>query len=507
LIDVESQLKKLQSTILDPQVLNWVMQGGARGVRERILRIDYGVIRSVVDRVPLLNAVVKTRVNQVLPFSQYVTEDEAKDGMKGFHFVLKRGDKLDEQEVDQLREFIEQTGVIYSSDREDDFSDYLQMVVREIGTIDQIATELQYNLEGDVTAFRLLDGATVKRVADDYPKKNVKFVQVVDSKLIEEFNDNNLLFDYKNKRVDIRYRGYGYSDVEMCIDLITTLLFGYNHLRDQFVRDKIPRGFISVMGDIDPAGISSIQQYWYSAMSGAGGQWAIPILPSGKDGVGIEFKSLSTSNRDMEYHRGMMFLSSIIAAVFSIDLAELGIKAEDASSVIGANEVGPRVESSKDRGLTSLLMFISQHMNKVLRKTLWSDKYRFAFTGVEPRDQVRAVSILKDRLATDLTINDILRRDGRKERDERWANIILNPHVVQMELQQQNAMQSSEEEYSWEDNTETPEEPAYENENTESESEEEEDITKSLHVEDIETWDDWQKAFDIRTKALERNTK
>jgi len=152
-------------------------------------------------------------------------------------------------------------------------------------------------------------------------------------------------------------------------------------------------------------------------------------------------------------------------------------------------------------------MFISQHMNKVLRKTLWSDKYRFAFTGVEPRDQVRAVSILKDRLATDLTINDILRRDGRKERDERWANIILNPHVVQMELQQQNAMQSSEEEYSWEDNTETPEEPAYENENTESESEEEEDITKSLHVEDIETWDDWQKAFDIRTKALERNTK
>lgn len=512
LVDAESSIKKLKSAIMDPQVINWMTQGGMRGVRERLLKVDYAVIRNVVDRVPLLNAIVKTRINQVLPFSEYVSEDRAKDGEKGFRIVPVVDGKIDEEEVRQIREFISQTGLIYSPDREDNFSDYLQMLVREIGTIDQVATELQYNLAGDVVAFRLLDGATIKRVDAEYGKKGVKFVQIVDDVLMEEFNENNLIFDYKNKRADIRFRGYGYSDAEMAIDLITTLLFGYNHLRDQFVRDKMPRGFISVMGDIDPKGISAIQQYWYSAMSGAGGQWAIPILPSGKDGVGIDFKAIGTSNKEMEYHRGMMFLSSIICAVFSIDMAELGIKAEDSSSVIGANEVGPRIEASKDRGLDSLLMFISQHMNKVLRKTRWGKKYRFMFSGQEVRDQLKMTQIMQARLTTDLTINDILKKEGKEERDEEWAKIILNPLVVQMvmaEKQQQASGgmggQSPEGEYEGGYEEYEPEEG--------KESESEEESTPELEAEqDNEAeevakaldWDTWRKKFMGRTSEIER---
>jgi hypothetical protein len=370
------------------------------------------------------------------------------------------------------------------------------MFVREVCTIDQIATELIYNLAGQVAAFRLLDAATVKRTADDYPKKDVKFVQIVDDKLEAEFNHNNMIFDYKNRRVDIRYRGYGYSDCEMAIDLITTLLFGYNHLRDQFVKDKMPRGFISVMGDIDPQGITAIQQYWYSAMSGAGGQWAIPILPSGKDGVGLDFKSIGQSNKDMEYHRGMMFLSSVIAAVFSIDLAELGIKAEDSSSIIGANEIGPRVQSSKDRGLTSLMMFTSQHMNKILRKI--TTDYKFSFTGMEVEDELKKAQIIKARLETDLTINDILRKQGREEIDEEYANVVLNQLAVQIYMnskqQEQGAGPEGEgDEFQGLWGEEEPEE-------------EEKPVEKSLYDEDggLVGWDEWKAAFDRRTDMLRK---
>ncbi|RDE12139.1 MAG: hypothetical protein C4K49_10680 [Candidatus Thorarchaeota archaeon] len=514
LVDVEAKLKKLESDILDPSVVNWMLRGGMRGIRERLLKVDYAVVRNVVDRVPLLNAIVKTRINQVLPFSVYVSEDRVKDGEKGFRVVPIVDENVDDEEVKQIREFIEQTGVVYSSEREDDFSDYLQMLVREIGTIDQIGTELQYNLGGDVAAFRLLDGATLKRTSEDYPKKDIRFVQVIDDKLIEEFNDNNLIFDYKNKRVDIRFRGYGYSDAEMAIDLITTLLFGYNHLRDQFVRDKIPRGFISVMGDIDSKGVTAIQQYWYSAMSGAGGQWALPILPSGKDGVGLDFKAIGTSNKEMEYHRGMMFLSSIICAVFAIDMAELGIKAEDSTSVIGANEIGPRIEASKDRGLDSLLMFISQHMNKIMRKTCWGKKYRFAFSGQEVKDQMKLTQIMQARLQTDLTINDILKKEGKEERKEDWANIILNPLVVQMVMSEKNAaaqkeaqeaqqnmfgneMFGEQESGSSEGGVEQEEEESPEGE--EGQAEQEEEVAKSQS----DDWSTWRKKFAGRTRERE----
>ncbi|MBA7556977.1 hypothetical protein ES705_49705 [subsurface metagenome] len=72
--------------------------------------------------------------------------------------------------------------------------------------------------------------------------------------------------------------------------MITTLLFVYNYLKDQLIRDRIPKGFISVMGDASKPQLDVIRNYWYAAMSGAGGSWNIPIVPSGKEGVGINFK-------------------------------------------------------------------------------------------------------------------------------------------------------------------------------------------------------------------------
>jgi len=504
IVDLNSQLKKLQTAFLDPNIINWMVRGGAKGVRERLLKIDYSVLRNIVDRVPLLNAIIKTRINQVLGFTRYVTEDQAREGEKGFRLVAteEEGGKADPEEIKLLVKFIKQTGYDYSSEREDDFSDYLQMIVRETCTIDQIATEIQYNLRGQPAAYWVVDGATLKRTTPEYPKKNVAFIQVLDDVIKEEYNHNNLVFDYKNKRADVRFRGYGYSDVEMAIDLITTLLFGYNHLRDQFVRDKMPRGFISVMGDIDTKGLTAIQQYWYSAMSGAGGQWAIPILPSGKDGVGIDFKAIGTSNKDMEYHKGMMFVSSLIAAVFSIDLAELGIKADDATHVFGANEMTPRVEASKDRGLDSLLMFMEQHLNKVLRKV--TTKYELKFSGVDPVDQLRKTEILTKRLGVDMTINEILEKQGKEKMDRPYADEILNQFTVQLLIQDKQAQQAQEGMMGGSPGEGSEGEDMDFPEIGEGESLLEGEESKKSMQGDWKSWDDYVKEFDRLTRRKEK---
>ena len=83
------------------------------------------------------------------------------------------------------------------------------------------------------------------------------------------------------------------------------------------------------MGDAGKPQLDAIRNYWYAAMSGAGGSWNIPIVPSGKEGVGIDFKLLGHNNKDMEYHKMMLFLSSMIAAVFSIDLMVYYVKVSE----------------------------------------------------------------------------------------------------------------------------------------------------------------------------------
>jgi hypothetical protein len=63
-------------------------------------------------------------------------------------------EKLSEKKIYTLSDFIEQTGFSYDPEREDDFMDYMQMLVRETMIIDQISTEIQYNRVGETVATR-----------------------------------------------------------------------------------------------------------------------------------------------------------------------------------------------------------------------------------------------------------------------------------------------------------------------------------------------------------------
>lgn len=430
-INPDSTIRKLTSQLVDPRVQTWLWQGAA-GVRERIMQLDFNVLRKVVGQIPLINGIINTRQDQIAPFLRYATEE----GERGFRFEIEnrtedfRGDEIDEDEVMQLTTFVEQTGLLFDPDREDDFSDYVSMMVRDIYEIDQVATEIQYNRMGQPVAFWALDGATISRVADESRfKRGIRFVQRIDEKIYEEYKAEQLIFDYKYKRSDIRYRGYGYSPVEQCVNVVTTLLFGYNYIRDQLTRDRVPKGFISVMGDVGKTEMDAIRSYWYSAMSGAGAQWNIPILPSGKDGVGVDFKTLGHNNKDMEYHKTMMFISSLVGAVFSIDLAELGIKTDDSTSIIGEN-AEPRIQASKDRGLASMLSFIEQHVNKVVRKV--TKKYRFRFVGLEQEDEQKKAEVRNKQIMGWRTINEIREEDGLDLFDEDWAKMPMNTQAVQM---------------------------------------------------------------------------
>lgn len=443
LITTSATVSKLHSVLTSPEVMGYLQSGMFQGVREKILRVNFQTIRNVVDRIPLVNAIILLRTDQVIPFCRYSQDDNE----PGYHFERVDGKQWtdkDDKVAEKLCEFFNQTGFIQDSDREDDLSDYVSLLTRETLTIDQIATEMQRNRKGEVVAFWLLDASSIKRVdprLSTFPKK-IKFVQQIENKIYNQYSDEYLLFDHKNKRADIRFRGYGYSSTEQAIDLITTLLFGYNYIRDQLLRDRVPKGFLSVMGDVGQPQLDSIRRYWYSAMSGAGGQWNIPILPSGKEGVGVEFKHLGFSNRDMEYHKLMMFVSTVVGAVFGIDLAELGIKTDDSTSLIGEN-VEPRIQASKDRGLTSLLFFIGQHLNKILRKV--TTEYRFKFVGMVRENEAIKWDVVRKKIESAYTINEIREMEGEEPIDEAYADVVLNPQAVQIYQQdRQNEQQAKQ---------------------------------------------------------------
>lgn len=436
----ESTLRQLQTQLTDPRLLQFVWSG-ARGVRERIMKLNFDVLRNSVDRLPLINGIINARIDQIMPYCKFAEED----GDRGFAFKLndRRMDEKEynDSEVDLLVDFVSRTGYEYDPMREDDFADFVQMIIRETLVIDQIATEIQWNRIGDARAFWLLDGSTIKRVTEESQfARGVRFVQQIDEQIYNEFRGEDIVFDYKFKRADIRYRGYGYSPVEQAIDVITTLLFGYNYIRDQLMRDRVPKGFIAVMGDVGKPEMDAIRSYWWSAMTGAGAQFNIPILPSGKDGVGVDFKTIGSNNKDMEFNKTLNFVSSLVAAVYSMDLLELGIKTDFTNQVIGENPE-PRIASSKDRGLHSLLMFIQQYMNKIIRKV--GDKYKFEFVGLIQDDEDQKAGTRTKQIGAWRTIDEIREEDGLEPFDEEWSKMPLHPQAVQLFLSAKQAEEQS----------------------------------------------------------------
>lgn len=452
MVNMDATMKKLQTQLTDPNLNMWTFTG-AKGVRERMLKVNYDTLRNLVDRLPIVNVIINTRADQLQPYTKFSTDPRE----PGFTIIPKNPEKAKKQRIEReaddkvkaLGDFFEQTGFLYDPDREDDFSDYVQQFVRDTLSIDQIATEIQPNRVGEAAAFWSLDGATIKRVNEESEfAKGIRFVQEIEDKIYNTYTNDQIVFDYKYKRSDVRFRGYGYSPLEQSIDLITTLLFGYNYIRDQLVRDRMPKGFISVMGDVSKPQLDSIRSYWYAAMSGAGGQWNIPILPSGKDGIGIDFKTLNQSNKDMEYHKLMQFVSSTVSAVFGFDLTEAGINSEESKPLVGNNGEAPQIQNSKERGKESMLAFLEQHMNKILRKV--TTDYRFEFTGLNVEDESRREEVRTKRLKTTETINSLRHEDGKDPIEEDYADVVLNEQAVQIYMsskqqeQQEKMMQQQQ---------------------------------------------------------------
>jgi hypothetical protein len=438
---IDELTKRLQTVLAQPAFMGYMRSSYSKGVKDKLLKIDQRTIRNIIDRVPLISAVINVRTAQVKRFLHYIPPKETGTGFEFFH---RNPDHKPTQEdikvFNRLASFLNNTGYEHDDDREDDFSDFIDMLVRDELSIDEIATELQRNRRGDVIAFWALDGATIKRIdPEEFNKNNsefqvtpdIRYAQVVEGRITNLYAPRDIIYDFKNRRSDIKFRQWGYSQVEQSIDIITTLLFGYTYLRDQLMRDRVPKGFITVMGDVQQQQLDTIRDYWYAAMSGAGGQWSIPIVPSGKDGIGIDWKSIAPNNRDMEYHKLMMFITSVICAVFNIDAAELGLKTDDSSSL--SEDTGEvKIKASKDRGLVDLLSFVEHHINKIIHRV--EPEYGFRFVGIDQQSEKLLADIRNIDLTTHRTIDELRAEDGEEPLNEEWSKIVLNTNAVQLIL-------------------------------------------------------------------------
>lgn len=403
---------------------------GFRGLRERFYNISFDILREIARKVVVISSIQNVRCMQLRPFSfQSYNDDDVgiRCKLKDKNAIPTKEDNIMMGEIEEFFLNCGYTDFQGSDEREDNLNDVLEMATRELLTIDQLAISLRRNKKGKLLDFWVLDGATVKRVFPNkgyMGDKKITYVQEIKGRIVETFTKDDIIFYYMNRRADILTRGYGYSYIEMCIDIITAWLFGMAYNKEFFNTSSMPKGFIAFSGDkVDQSSLEELQRQWISMFRGIKGMWRTPFLQ-----YDAKWVPISQSNKDMEYNQYLQILSAWICAVHGIDAMELGMRMNYSGNVLNENQE-VRLAYSKDRGLKDLLFTHQTWLNKIMSFVPeWKD-YKIVFTGTEVRDKMSELEVDEKQTQVFMTINE-----KRKEKDMppiKGGDVIANPTFIQ----------------------------------------------------------------------------
>ena len=467
------------------------------------------VLREIARKAWVINICISSIEKKIKPFLKPSTDRN----LRGF-VILKKGEEIgkskNSKEKKEIEDFIIHTGNYEDSDR-DTFTKYASKIVRDLLTIDQVSTEIQYNRAGNVIAFFAVDAGSIERILPNKEHPEFKYAQVINGMPQVAYTDKELLFDYAHPQTDIYHSFYGLSPIEQAIDLIASEINTVTYNAGAFTENKLPRGMLLVDGGLDYEATEEMTDYIAEILSGSpSNQWRIPVIPAdmGKGDGGsnaIKWVQLGGNNRDMEFSNWLDFLVSNVVALFGCSMEELGLQSQKSQSMF-EREGKTQIETSKSAILGDTLSFLQDYINRIL--AIAYPDYQLEFVGYEKDDPKAIVDIDKEEIGSYKTLNEKRLEKGLKELDAEWANIPLNPQAVQLfqaaqAQQQQDAMGGEESgDDSWGDyegavmgdDAETGEPGAEEENQTEEEENSEPEQTEEQTTEEPEA-EEMQKSL------------
>jgi HK97 family phage portal protein len=406
-------------------------QNLSSGYKDKPIMMSYHLLKGM-SKEPIVNSVIRTRISQVTENFKFTYRDQ--DVTKGFGIrkKMRPGMKVvdrynlsydEEVEVYKLNKFLSNCG-----NRPDyealAFDDWAKMSVRDSLIYDQWATEKVPDRLGRIHSFYPVDAKYI-RISDsidkDYfeeysaqfteaekKKKNRRgvypsYVQIVDQRVISSFYPEEMIFGVRNKTTDLESNGYGLSELEEMIAIITALLHTHTYNSNNFKNGALPKGFFKVAPGTSPARLEEFRQMWYNTLRGVLKSGSIPVLPSEK----VEWVSMQENNKDMEFNAWEELNIKIACGLYLMDPAEINFPLSgDSGRHMFQNGTEARVEDSKGRGLNPLLTHFENHINKHI-VSQYNDNYEIYFRGLEDMDPISQEGLIDKRIKTYWTVDEV----------------------------------------------------------------------------------------------------
>ena len=447
-------MKSVPAESLKAYYENPINLATAMNYKEKPSSLSYNILYQMSVRNSVIAAVINTRINQVSTFTK--PKRFSTDGI-GFEVRLRDPQevptKKQQEVIKSIEIFLENCGYENSNDT-DDFDTFIRKIVRDSLTYDQACFEIVPDRKGLPAQFVAVDASTIRAASEDYngetmwatskPKKSeeIKWVQIIDNTVVAWFTSDELAFGVRNPRSGINLQPYGFSELEMLIQQITSHLYAEEYNAKFFSQGGTTKGIINIKADPNGIGnkeqLDSFKRQWRAQVNGMEGAWKTPVLQVPQ---GVEYINVSQSNRDMEFNQWMNYLINIVCAVYSIDPAEINFAnngGATAQSSVFENSQEQKLKNSKDKGLKPLLRFVETVINKwIISK--FSQDYVFAFTGLDEQSEDEKADLDTKQAKVWKTVNEIRKEHGEEPIDD--GDVILDSSWLTYHSQQQMSQQ------------------------------------------------------------------
>ncbi len=424
----DGKAKSPKSWFLDPYLM---LDHLGLGYRASPSNVSYETLRNMAEKEPIIASIINTRVHQVESFCQ-PQPNKYSIGFKIEHrFNKDHVTSEDKKAIQHFQSLIMNSGRKYNRTR-DDLLTVAKKITRDSLIYDQVNIETVRNMYGNVIEYFPVSARTIRMSAPKSRKgtpprsqreaeQAVRYAQLIDGTIATEYTEAEMVFAVRNPRTDLDISGYGFSEIEMLIRVITALLWGVDWNIKSFSQGATTKGILNLKGHIPPQHFEAFKRQWIMQTAGVQNAWKTPLVNTD----GIEWMPLQLSNNEMGYQQWLEFLVKVASAVYLIDPAEINFdvrgSSQQAPMFMGGNEAQQKV--SKDRGLRPLLNFISGIFNKYV---IWpeDDKYEFRFVGLDAKTEEQAVE-LRLKGVQYKTLNEVRREDDLPPVKE--GDVVLNP--------------------------------------------------------------------------------
>lgn len=435
----------LKSFLFNPDISSL----NTNNYRTPVKKVSYDTLKRMA-RTPIIRTVIGTRVDQVAGFAEPTNNEQEKGWIiRRKKSLFDDGGELTSQEkktIQNIVKFICEGGTVDSKWSFESFEEYLRQLTYDSLTVDQMCMENVYSRGGKLVQYYPVDASTIRLIDDSDEEQLAQFVQKVNGywpKYAQVWQDQiytvyypwEMTFGIRNKVTDINTNGYGISELEDLISIVTWLLFGMQYNGNFFSQGSNPKGFFSIEGNVSPNALNDFKQMWRNTIVGVQNSHKVPVIESG--GAKVNWIDMQTSNKDMEFDNWLDFLIVVTCCVFRIDPTECGFNLQKASQIFGQDGQKARLKHSQTKGLVPILKLIQRMFTRYIVEPL-DENYEFVFTGVEVEDQEVSLDMDVKKVQNGfMSLEDGFRKYSGRDFDPE-KDTILNS--VWLQLQNQKMM-------------------------------------------------------------------